>query len=85
MKKTKTRLNRTSRKEGEIGMETLEERILCLEKRISDIEAELKNSREKLQEIVSTWQDVLIDFADDFAIDSERIEKLKSERKMREI
>lgn len=66
-------------------METLEERILCLEKRISDIEAELKNSREKLQEIVSTWQDVLIDFADDFAIDSERIEKLKSERKMREI
>lgn len=66
-------------------METLEERILCLEKRISDIEVELKNSREKLQEIVSTWQDVLIDFADDFAIDSERIEKLKSERKMREI
>lgn len=56
-----------------------------LGKRISDIEAELKNSREKLQEIVSTWQDVLIDFADDFAIDSERIEKLKSERKMREI
>nr|DAM68918.1 MAG TPA: Maltoporin periplasmic N-terminal extension [Caudoviricetes sp.] len=66
-------------------METLEERILCLEKRISDIELELKDSREKLNEIVSTWQDVLIDFADDFAIDSERIEKLKSERKMREI
>lgn len=61
-------------------METLEERILCLEKRISDIEAELKNSREKLQEIVSTWQDVLIDFADDFAIDSERIEKLKLQK-----
>ena len=61
-------------------METLEERILVLEKRISDIEAELKNSREKLQEIVSTWQDVLIDFADDFAIDSESVEKLKSER-----
>ena len=49
-------------------METLEERILCLEKRISDIEAELKNSREKLQEIVSTWQDVLIDFAYYFEI-----------------
>lgn len=61
-------------------METLEERILVLEKRISDIEAELKNSREKLQEIVSTWQDVLIDFADDFAIDSERIEKLKLQK-----
>lgn len=61
-------------------METLEERILCLEKRISDIEVELKNSREKLNEIVSTWQDVLIDFADDFAIDSERIEKLKLQK-----
>ena len=61
-------------------METLEERILCLEKRISDIEAELKKSREKLHEIVSTWQDVLIDFSDDFAIDSESVEKLKSER-----
>lgn len=61
-------------------METLEERILCLEKRISDIELELKKSREKLQEIVSTWQDVLIDFADDFAIDSERIEKLKLQK-----
>lgn len=61
-------------------METLEERILCLEKRISDIELELKKSREKLHEIVSTWQDVLIDFSDDFAIDSESVEKLKSER-----
>ncbi|MBS5661677.1 MAG: hypothetical protein KHW79_10430 [Clostridiales bacterium] len=61
-------------------METLEERILCLEKRISDIELELKDSREKLNEIVSTWQDVLIDFADDFAIDSERIEKLKLQK-----
>ena len=63
-----------------IKIETLEERILVLEKRISDIEAELKKSREKLQEIVSTWQDVLIDFADDFAIDSERIEKLKLQK-----
>lgn len=63
-----------------IKIETLEERILCLEKRISDIEAELKKSREKLQEIVSTWQDVLIDFSDDFAIDSERIEKLKLQK-----
>ncbi len=58
----------------------MEERILCLEKRISDIELELKDSREKLNEIVSTWQDVLIDFADDFAIDSERIEKLKLQK-----
>ena len=63
-----------------IKIETLEERILVLEKRISDIEAELKKSREKLHEIVSTWQDVLIDFADDFAIDSERIEKLKLQK-----
>lgn len=61
-------------------METLEERILCLEKRITAIELDLKDGREKLNEIVSTWQDVLIDFADDFAIDSERIEKLKLQK-----
>ena len=61
-------------------METLEERILCLEKRISDIELELKDSREKLNEIVSTWHDVLINFADSYAIDSEIVEKLKSQK-----
>lgn len=61
-------------------METLEERILCLEKRITAIELELKYGREKLNEIVSTWHDVLINFADSYAIDSEIVEKLKSER-----
>ena len=61
-------------------METLEERILCLEKRITAIELELKDGREKLNEIVSTWHDVLINFADSYAIDSEIVEKLKSER-----
>ena len=61
-------------------METLEERILCLEKRITAIELELKDGRQKLNEIVSTWHDVLINFADNYAIDSEIVEQSKIQK-----
>lgn len=49
-------------------IEALEHRIVALEKRLADHELACESGKEKLSEIVDSWQAVILKFADDFGI-----------------
>lgn len=53
----------------------MDNRLLDIEKRVSALEEELKSGKENMRDMISNWENVLLEFADAFGLDAKELRK----------
>lgn len=60
------------------------EQMESLEKRVAALEQALQDGKKELEYIVDTWQETILQFAQDFAIDNPKLREISQKLKQKE-